>query len=75
MSLCISFIASLVMHSLTRLTSKVLYIAKFHTQTIISFLCIIFLEHNLCSKFRLVSSMDLIKFQIVFMQEEMSKRL
>jgi hypothetical protein len=50
-------------------TSEVTYIAKFHTRTYTSLLYTAFLEHNLLSKFRLVSSMVYLKFQIVCMQE------
>jgi hypothetical protein len=69
MSLCLSFVASLVMHSVVTFTPEVPYIAEFHTQPYTSLLYIAFLEHNLLSKFRLVSSMVYFKFQIVFMQE------
>jgi hypothetical protein len=47
---------------------EVMYIAEFHTQPYTSLLYIAFLEHNLLSKFRLVSSMIYLKFQIVCMQ-------
>jgi hypothetical protein len=55
-------------------TSEVLYIAEFHIQTFISLLNIVFLEHNLFLKFRLVSSIVLFKIQIVFMQERYGLR-
>jgi hypothetical protein len=54
---------------LARVPALVLYIVEFHTQPYTSLLYIAVLEHNLLSKFRLVSSMVYIKFQIVCMQE------
>jgi hypothetical protein len=54
-------------------TSEVPYIAEFHTQTIISLLYIVCLEHNPVLKFRLVSSMVLFyKFRLFVCEKERS---